>query len=81
MDKDIITAYTHLLGAFAQNSLVENEAVFTMYYHVIFDLKAIHMLYQIPVFTTFANIWDEQNPAIAQVSALGKSVCLLKLLG
>ncbi|XP_072034721.1 protein timeless-like isoform X2 [Amphiura filiformis] len=68
VDNEVISTYNHLLSSFSQNTIAENEAVFTFFYHIVIDLDAAEQLFKLPIFNNFANIWEAESPPVSQES-------------
>ena len=71
VDSDVVMAHCQLLTTYNHNTQAENEAAFTFMYHLTIDTPDLaHLLYNIPLFTTFANIWaeDDEVNTISEVS-------------
>ena len=60
--------YNYMLSKFSHNTQEENEVVMTMLHHVAVDIKRLEVLYQIPILTTFASLWEAGGRHITKVT-------------
>lgn len=66
--RPIMRVYNYMLSKFSHNTLEENEVVMTMMHHIAVDIAQPEMLYQIPILTTFASLWEAGSSHITKES-------------
>ncbi|XP_071488901.1 protein timeless-like [Diadema antillarum] len=66
--RPIMRVYNYMLSKFSQNSLQENEVVMTMMHHIAVDIQNPEVLFQIPILTTFACLWESGSGHISKQS-------------
>lgn len=61
-EKSIVSAYGYLLENYAQNSPCLNDCIMTMLHHVSGDCNRPESLLQIPILSTFMEIYESEFP-------------------
>ncbi|XP_063966901.1 protein timeless-like [Lytechinus pictus] len=66
--RPIMRVYNYMLSKFSHNTLEENEVVMTMMHHIAVDIAQPEVLYQIPILTSFACLWEAGGGHITKQS-------------
>ncbi|XP_011666280.2 protein timeless [Strongylocentrotus purpuratus] len=66
--RPIMRVYNYMLSKFSLNTLEENEVVMTMMHHVVVDIAKPEVLYQIPILSTFASLWEAGSGYVTKQS-------------
>lgn len=72
--RPIMRVYNYMLSKFSLNTLEENEVVMTMMHHVVVDIAKPEVLYQIPILSTFASLWEAGTGYITKVTMICKLI-------